>query len=485
VRRSSTSAAIGLLAAAMAAAAALLLWEQRDLTFVPDEIYWIQLTGTGQAGDFLHPYFGNLLVLPYLVYRAVLELFGPDYTAFGVVQVAGVLLCSGLMFEYARRRVGPMLGLAPAVVLLFLGSSRDVLVQPLIGIQWLYSLAFGLAALLALERGDRRGDVAGCALLCLSLLCFSTGVAFLAGAAVGVFLAPVARRRAWVVLVPAVPYAAWRIWAQHFGGAEVSLGNLPFSPLYVADALAAAAAAVFGRLHLVGRGPGALMHLNGFDLGDFAKSMAIVAIEALAAVLVIRSLRRRGPVPASLWVALAVPLALWLTQSLVLAINRTPGENRYLFAGVFALLLLVVECARGVRLPPAGVGAVLAIAAVAVLGNLPRFGDAREILVPYAEKTRAQMAAVELAGRRADPDFEPAVDAPEVAPFLLLTVGPWLEMVDRYGSPALPPAELPRQKKSVRRAADGLLARLLRSGRCATSACADQPSNLPPDAATP
>jgi hypothetical protein len=450
------------LAAAMAAAAALLLWLQRDLTFVPDEIYWIQLVGAKPAGDFLHPYFGNLLALPYLLYRAVLELFGTDYTAFGAVQVGGLLLCCGLMFEYARRRVGALLALAPAIVLLFLGSSRDVLLQPLIGAQWLYSLAFGLGALLALERGDRRGDVAGCALLTLSVLWFSSGVAFLAGAAVAVLLAPRARQRAWIVLVPALPYAAWRIWALKFGGGpEFSLDNLPFSPLYVADAAAAAAAGIFGRIHLVGSGPGASLHLEGFELGDAAKSLAIVAVEVVALVLVARVLRRRRPLPATLWVALAVPVALWLTQSFGLAVNRTPGENRYLFAGVFVLLLLLVECARGVRLSRAGTAAVFAVAAVAVLGNVPRFRDARRILVPYAEKTRSQMAVIELAGRRADPSFLPAVDAHGVAPLLIMTVGPWLEVIDRYGSPALPLGELAGQDESVREASDGLLARLL------------------------
>ena len=52
------------------------------------------------------------------------------------------------------------------------------------GFTVLLSLAAGLGALLALDRGDLRGDVCACLLLCLGLATYSDALPFVAGAAV-------------------------------------------------------------------------------------------------------------------------------------------------------------------------------------------------------------------------------------------------------------------------------------------------------------
>ena len=62
---------------------------------------------------------------------------------------------------------------------------------------WLLSLAAGLGALLALDRGDRRGEAAACALVALSLASSGIGVAIAAGVLVDVLWRR--PRAAWIV----------------------------------------------------------------------------------------------------------------------------------------------------------------------------------------------------------------------------------------------------------------------------------------------
>ncbi len=57
-----------------------------------------------------------------------------------------------------RRRVGPWPALFAAVLLLFLGPAWEVLLWPF-EIAFAGSVLFGVAMLLALDRGERRGDV--------------------------------------------------------------------------------------------------------------------------------------------------------------------------------------------------------------------------------------------------------------------------------------------------------------------------------------
>jgi hypothetical protein len=378
---------------AMAAAAVLLLWLQRDLTYVSDELLWLPLS-TEPLGDLIKPYGGHLILVPLLVYRAIQDAFGTSFTAFGIVQVTGVLAVGGLVFEYARRRLGPVLALAVAVPLLFLGSGWAPLMEPLIGIEYVSFLIPGIAALLLLERGDRKGDVAACALLCVAVAAVSSGVAFLVGGAVSVLLSPGWRRRAWIVLVPLLPYAAWRLWALHFGGAGLRLSNVVWLPAYFVDSVAAVGAGLFGLAYQLGSGTLTALHLHGFTAGKLAAGLALVAVEAAVVVLIVRRVRRRGPAPRSLWVALAVLAALWTAQGLALGPTRAPTEIRFLYPATALSLLVVAELAAGVRPGRAATIAVLALAAVSVAANVPQFRYGRRALVAYTQQTAAQIAVL-------------------------------------------------------------------------------------------
>jgi hypothetical protein len=77
---------------------------------------------------------------------------------------------------------------------LFLGPAFDDLIWDFqTGLNG--SLAFGLGALLMLERGDRRGDLSACVLLSIGMTFSSLELPFIAAALVDVLLRPERLRR--------------------------------------------------------------------------------------------------------------------------------------------------------------------------------------------------------------------------------------------------------------------------------------------------
>ena len=165
-----------LLAVAMCVSATWLMIAGQGLTFSGDEIFYYarfvedhgMVAPGGGLEYFLAPHNGHLVVLGKLIYRGLFLTVGADYTVFRAVEVAGVLTCSGLFFVLARRRVGPWAALIPSVLLLFLGYAGESLLWPF-NLHTILALAFGLGALLTLERNDRRGDLATSVLLVLSV----------------------------------------------------------------------------------------------------------------------------------------------------------------------------------------------------------------------------------------------------------------------------------------------------------------------------
>ncbi len=144
-----------------------------------------------------------------LVFKALFSTVGID--SYVPYRVAGLAIHCGvavLLFAYARRRAGDVLALAAAATVLFLGTAwQDVLWPFQIG--FLGSLAAWIGALLALDREDRRGDVAAAVLLALALSSSSLGIPLLLAFALEVLGRPDRRARWWVIAAPAVLYGAW------------------------------------------------------------------------------------------------------------------------------------------------------------------------------------------------------------------------------------------------------------------------------------
>lgn len=452
------------MAGAIAAAAALVFWLERGLTWGWDEYVWLEHAGlVDDLTLFFRPYGGHLIASPYFLFRGMMELFGASFTAFAIAQVAGLSLLAALLYVYAKRRIGPILALAPAIAMLFLGSAWAVVLEPMMGLQFLAALVPGLGALLMLERGDRLGDAAACALLCLALTGFSQAVPFLLGAIVAVALSPDWRRRAWVVAVPLLAYGAWRLWASQFESTGIVYSNVPFLPAYFADALAVFSSALFGQVSIVGSGPWSTLRLQGFDMSYLSQGVVFTLVELLAIGGAIWLISRRGPIPRTLWPPVAIMLALWVELGIILVPGRTAAEPRYLYAGVLVLLMVIVEMLRGTKTTRLTVGIAAALTLAAVAGNMARFQDGRQTLDAIQKEARADMAVIELAGANGDQSFTPNLDAPYLVPgALALNSGPWLEVVERYGSSAHSAPELLAQDEAIRQQADALAVKTLR-----------------------
>jgi hypothetical protein len=437
---------------AAAFAALLILLESRPNTFFNDEVAIFQRLGEGiDARSVLEPHNGHLILPAHLVYAALFSWVGPSYTAFRVVGVIVLVACGALVFALAKRRVGVTVALVPAILVLVLGSAWEAILWPLTMLTFGLAVAFGLAALAALDREDTRGDVAACVLAALAVVSHSTGLAFLVGVAVAVLVRGPAWRRAWVVGVPLAIYVAWWIWALQFDEGLAHLGNLLIVPQFMADSLAAVSAAVTGL---------------GLDLGSGPVSLTVspswgYVIAPLAAVALVLRLAR-GRIPRFVWAVLAVLLAYWLELALGFAPEgRTPFESRYLFAGAVLVLLVAAGALHGLRIPRWATAAIVAVGLVGVLTNIKQIDNAERYFSDYSPRARTALGALEVARGAVAPNYRPAADARlknAIPPHLPVEAGPYLEGVDRFGSYAFSADELLQQDPALREAADRVLA---------------------------
>jgi len=453
----------------LAGASGLLVWLGRDYTFVADEVAWIEWVGTEPLPSLLGPYNGNLHVSTLLVTRGLLSASGTGYLPFSLFGAVGLCLSGAVLYSWCARRLGYALALVPVALIAGFGSGWAILLQPLVGTVFYFGLGLGLLALLMLERRDRTGDLAACALLCASLSFYSLGVAFLAAGLVALAFTPEWRRRLWVILVPAVLYGSWRIasgfidspaYLPQFGGEAI---NLIRAPLSLIDSAALVVQAIFtGGTEPITQGPATSLVLDGFTMKRLAATAVLALVEAGALAVAFIAMRRRGGIPPSVWAALAALVTLWSAQAFVLGEGRTPNESRYLFSGAFLVVVLAVEVVGALR-PSRRVLAIAAAAMVIPIAlNLREMDEPNRLLEDYSIRARADMAVVELASNRVDPGFVPQLLRPVVPYALYLTAGPWNEMVHRHGSPSLPLSELPLQSDDIRMEADIVLAAALR-----------------------
>jgi hypothetical protein len=446
------------LAVAMAISAALIIATAHGESFGIDEMFYLgrMVENPGHVVQFhslsleylLGPYNGHLQLGGKLIYEATFALFGADYTAFVVVNVAALCASVALVFELARRRVGPLAALAPCILLLFLGFAREVLLWPF-DVHTLAAIAFGLGAVLALERDDRRGDVFACLLITLSILTIEVGIAILVGIAVLVLLRPDRLRRAWIFVLPGALYAAWWIWARKFHQEQsaLELSNLHLIPHTVFYA----AAAVFGAL--TGTNP-VIPATYTTVVTWFGRALTVLAAGALLWRLGRRSIRP------SLWAWIAVVGFYWVTMG---AAARPPEGSRYLFFGAVGVLLIAAEAASG-RVGKRLTAGVVVIALLALPANIAqlRSGSEADTLHHDAGISRTEFAMLELAGNRVDPEYiasaDPNVSAVGGGLYIGIPAGAYLRSVQRNGSPAFTLAELREQPEELRKIADITLA---------------------------
>ena len=235
-----------LLAAAMLASGAVLLYLTRNFNFLLDEWTFLLERRGLNADALLAPHNEHLSLIPVLIYKSLLEVFGMDSARpFQVVAIATFLTSAAVLFAWLRTRIDGWLALGATVLVLFMGAAwEDLLWAFQVG--YFGSMAAGLGMLLALRRESRGGDRVACALLVVSICFSSLGIPFVAGALVAIATGPRWRSRVYVVAVPVALYALWWLGWGHEASRTTSLENLADAPLYVFDSIASAISSLLG-----------------------------------------------------------------------------------------------------------------------------------------------------------------------------------------------------------------------------------------------
>lgn len=464
-----------LLGVAMCISATWLMIAGKDLTFSGDDIFYyarliVDNGAVHQAGGieyFFIPHNGHLQLLGKLLYRGLFVTVGADYTVFRAIEVFAAFVCVLFTFILLRRRVRPYAALIPCILLLFFGYGEGSFLWPF-NIHTIGALAFGLGALLTLERNDRRGDIATCALLVLAVATVEVGLAFCIGVAVSVLRRDDRWRRAWIFVVPLALFAIWWVWARKFGQSEVDLLNVKLIPIDFTNALAAVMGSIFGV-----NPTGPEITPNETTITPWAAVLGGLALVALIYRI------KRGRVPMGLWIPLGVVLTYWLMITLA---DRPPDSTRYLFVGVVAVFLIAASALRGARIGTAGLIAAACVVVFAIPPNISKFYDERASSVSDANNTRTEYAMLELARPHVHSDYFPATD-PRIsdaggAVFVPLSAYTYYQAADEFGPIGFSLEQIRHASVDQRHLADATLIGALELKLKPTEAPAD-PSSCP------
>ena len=156
-------------------------------------------------------------------------------------------------------------------------------------------------------------------------------------------------------------------------------------------------------------------------------------------------------------IGLAIGLAFWIVAGANRDVSRLPTSSRYQYPSAIFLLLIAAETLRGLRAPKFAVAVAAVVTGLALWGGIsPMHREYSERWVPYADSLRSTLAAVQIAGDRAEPHFPVAVP-----PDLTVSARSYLAAVERYGSPAFDQAQLEARPETERASADLTIAQAL------------------------
>ncbi len=433
-----------LFAVAAAASGALILALGSELSFLSDDwAFFLYRRGFG-ADQILDPHNVHIVVIPVLIYKAVLAIFGlGSQQPFRVVSAPIFVISVILLFAWLRRRVGDWLALAGALPVLFLGSAGEILLWPFPQIGFCGPMATGLGAFLALDRSSRRGDLIACGLLTVSVLVGSLGMVFVLGAAVHVAWDRRRGQRAYIAAIPFGIYAAWWVGWGHQGSSDASLHNLLKSPLYMVEGFGSGVSSLLGLPEL-----------------DFSSSTSLdPGLPLLLLLVVIAAIRiyRLGHLSRWLAAVTAAGLGFWLSAALNASEQRGPTEPRYQYMAAIFILLIAAELLRGVRVGRRALVAVLAVALVATAGNLVFLRRAFDAERQISEQSRGALAGLQISRASVYPEFWLGGENSGVDDLRLVYARPYFAAIAEYGSPAYPQSELPEAPEPAREAADRVL----------------------------
>ena len=433
-------------AAVLVLGAALVLVETRGLSFFADDWDFV-VDRRGLSPDvLLRPHGPHLSLVPILVYKVLLQVFGgSSYLPFRMLAAFDIVILGLVLGVACRAWWGRWWGVAPVLLLVTLGPGG---VSLLWSFQSGYAIAVaaGVVSLLALRSEGRRADLTSCLALIVSLASASQGIGFTAGAAVMLALRGDWRRRAWVVVIPAVLYGLWYLkWGAPYSETRISLWDTSLP--YAAQALSATIGPLTG-LSTVSPQTGLL------DL-TFGVPLAIAAIAALAVAC-----GRGWRAPSIFWGVAATLVVLWVAASVSNwgPYPRAPNDPRYLSSD--AVLFLICLCAALPRPRLRTQGAIVAAVALVIVAatNVRQYGVARNSMQGSDVISRAELGALLIMRGVVGPDFSPALPGD---PSILVGVDArsFFSAYDSFGLMADSPETLLGLNETTREAVDRELAR--------------------------
>src|SRR5215204_3727652 len=449
MEKSLRNAPVILLFAALATAAVMILALTWDYTFLQDTWDYLINRRTLNADTILTPHNEHIVVIPMLIQYLFLQVFGMDTAKPEIILLTlSLLATAGLLFVYLSRRVGQWLALFATILILCLGPAWELLLWPF-EVSLIGSVLFGLVMLLALEREDRLGDLLACLSLAISLGFSSLGIPFAVAAFVAVLQSPRERRwgRAYVFLVPLVLYALWYLGWGSDAESHMSARNVLASPRYVAEAMAVGTGNLFG----LGTNP-----IDGITEKIWGAALLVLLVVGLV------WLKRRKPgIDPHFWPVAAAAAANWFLMAFNQMPGRDPVSSRYQYASCIFLLMLGANLLTGERLGRRGIAIGAVVTALAIGPNLIVLENGSDFFDSQTVFTRTDTAALEIARRTVDPEFQLTPEVAGAPALVNIYAGSYLEAVAEYGSPAYSLAELEAAAPEARRQADIVLAEAL------------------------
>lgn len=246
--------ALPVLLVASVTSVVLALYLSRGGFFQTDELAKVALaTQSLSFSELIQPYWGHLILVPRLVYRGMLEVFGGNYLSFRILGLLMNIAVVLLLFTFMKQLTRPIIALVASTTLLFFGSDWWIsLTGNAITVSG--ATACGIGALLAVQRGTPKWLAVSCLLIIVGVMTYSITVVFVVAVAV-LILARRQYSHLWVPLVPMALLAAWRIYVSvdglsvgltDIGYQSMDAKNLFLWPVWSLDALAAILSSITG-----------------------------------------------------------------------------------------------------------------------------------------------------------------------------------------------------------------------------------------------
>jgi hypothetical protein len=396
------------------------------------------------AHTLLAPHNENLVAVGVLLYRAIFAFVGiSTATPYIALLFLSVGACAVLAYVFVRRELGPWLALIVPLVLVTLGPAAEALLWPF-EFTLLSALAFWLAAMLLIERGDTRTDLAGCGLLILAIGSEAIAVALLPATLLALVLWRGWRRAlrgAWIAAVPLVLYGIWYLVYRP----EELHRSLGKAPGFVVDSFVAAVADISG-------------------VGHHSPYTGVLAAAVIVAAC-LRCLQLRR-VPTTTAYMAAGLLSVWLAGGTFQGVGRAPAQSRYQFHDSLLLMLalapLVPRPSPTRRLIWRLAGAVVLVALlVAIVAlNLNRYRPFEEGFQSQESIANAELAALQTARQALATPNQVFTGVDEPGLYWPFTPKAYLAAIDAHGSPVRVRQDLELAPQPDRVWADTVLVRV-------------------------